>query len=566
MKNNKIITSLLTLSLGSMSVFASQEICKNNDLTVSIEQGTKLSQTLMNIADTCKYTVVYTDEDTAKTVDTTSLYSINMFDKNVDDMLDILLHNNNLHYSIENNVVTVSKVITKTFRVDFIDMVRTGSSNAQISISAASAGGTGGGSGGAGGAGGGSGGGTGDSGASIETQEEVDFWSKLEENISNIVVRPEDKEKIEVKPIINRKSGLVTVSGTYKQLQRVQSYLDTLLETVQKQVLIDVKVIAVDLNRDEQTGIDWSKFGLGLNYNTESGNVKRDNVNVNGENIYTATLNPANDLVNAGLDVTETVQNFAFNMEGMISFLNEYGDSKTMASPKVLALNNQPTLISVGDNINYLIKSASSTATAGGAVGGESEIPSSLFVGVLLDITPHIDEHNRITLKINPSISELKYAEDGVRQTVARNLPPDTTTRRISTVVNMGNNETFVLGGLINQRMGDNSNNVDYLGDIPILGKLFSSEQTLVQNTELVFIINAKIIDKNKPLTMQENGFKRSSEIYSAKTGDLIMMSKEENKEQKEKNKKSVSKTEKKEENKSIKIKINKNSPFYDFE
>jgi general secretion pathway protein D len=556
-----IATSILAFGLLTTSLTASENICQTSGLTVSIEEGTKLSQTLINIADTCKYTIIYADEETAKEVKNTSLYSINIYDKNIDEMFDILLHKNNLNYTIENGVVTIAKTITKTFRVDFIDMIRTGASNANIQISAASSGGSGGG-----------GGASGDSGASIDTQETVDFWSKLEENIAKIVVRPEDKEKTVVEPIINRKSGLVTVSGTYKQLERVKAYLDTLLETVTKQVLIDVKVIAVDLNKNEESGVDWSKFSLGLNSNNNRGTTDYQNVNQNGDSIYSASLNPATDLANTAVDVVENVKNFAFTMEGMINFLNNYGDSKTMASPKVLALNNQPTLISVGDNINYLIKSSSTTATAGGAVGGESETPSSLFVGVLLDITPHIDENDRITLKINPSISELKYAEDGVRQTAARNLPPDTTTRRISTVINMGDGETFVLGGLINQRVGKTNNKVDILGDIPVLGKLFSYESDASQKTEIVFIITAKIIDPKNPLSMEEAEFKTAHKAYDPKkhilvnisTKDLEKVKKQQEQDKKELEIKKAKYNDKK--TKQEKIEINNNSPFSDFQ
>jgi len=567
MKKNILLSSLLAVGLLGNSLYASDDLCKANNLTVSIEKGSKLSETLTNVADSCRYSIVYSSPQTAMEVEKVKLYSINIYDKNIDDMLDILLHKNNFNYTIEDNVVTVSKVITKTFRVDFLDMIRKGTSNANISISASESGS-------------GSGGGssdTGTSGATIDTQEEVDFWSTIEKNITNLVVRPEDKEKLDVSPIINRKSGLITVSGTYNQLKRVENYLDTLLKTTQKQVLIDVKVIAVDLNKNHTTGVDWSKFSLGMNYSREAGRTNYENVNVNGDTIYSATLTPATDIVNSSLSVVQSVGNAAVTLEGMVNFLNSYGDSKTMASPKVLAMNNQPTIISVGDNINYLIKSSSSTATAGGAVGGESELPASLFVGVLLDITPHIDKNNRITLKINPSISELKYAEDGVRQTVARNLPPDTTTRRISTVINMQDGQTFVLGGLINQKLGDNKNSVDGLSSIPLLGSLFKSSEKSVQNTELVFIITAKLVDRDHPLTVPQSGFKLTDKAYNTEHGDILT-----NKELADKKLKELEKAKKEEFKAKQKIKedikkekkvsqkstdlVNENSPFYDFQ
>jgi general secretion pathway protein D len=173
-------------------------------------------------------------------------------------------------------------------------------------------------------------------------------------------------------------------------------------------------------------------------------------------------------------------------------------------------------MISVGDNINYLIKESYSTGTTTTTVT-ESQIPASLFVGVLLDITPQIDEEGFITLRINPSISEFKYSEDSVKQNEARALPPDTVTRRISSVVRVKDGDSIILGGLISSTRGERENKVRLLGDIPYLGRLFRSTATTDITTEIIFVLTPHLAHAGEMPTLSELGFIHMGELSPAK-------------------------------------------------
>ena len=190
----------------------------------------------------------------------------------------------------------------------------------------------------------------------------------------------------------------------------------------------------------------------------------------------------------------------------MLNFLRSNGKTKSLSSPKILAMNNQPTLISIGDNINYL-KRTSSTSTTTTVVTQTSTV-ENIFIGVLLDITPQIEESGYITLRINPSISEFKYPEDSTKQQTSRNLPPDTVSRRISSVIRVKDKETIILGGLISSAKSKKINKIWLLGDIPFLGWFFKSEQIVDVTTEIVFILTPRIITQEEQIMLKNLGFK----------------------------------------------------------
>ena len=182
------------------------------------------------------------------------------------------------------------------------------------------------------------------------------------------------------------------------------------------------------------------------------------------------------------------------NLEGVINFLETKGNSKVISSPKVMTMNNQQAIISVGDNINYQITSSNVSADTGTTVT-QDVTQYATFIGILLNILPEVSDDGKIMLRINPSLNSFKYQEDNVRQTSARSIAPDTLQKKLSTVVQVNSGDTIVLGGLISQETGKNVNKVPVLGDIPAIGYLFKNVSDSLKNTELVFIITPKVVN-----------------------------------------------------------------------
>ena len=192
----------------------------------------------------------------------------------------------------------------------------------------------------------------------------------------------------------------------------------------------------------------------------------------------------------------------------VIKFLKTQGDLYAISNPKIMTLNNQPALITSGTELFY--KTINTSTLAGGTTGEQSvsEVISSVFAGVLLDITPEISKDGRITLRINPSISEpaSTVSTDGSTRT----MPPDLTRRQISSVITVQDGGRVILGGLINVKNVDNSSHVPILGDIPILNYLFKREAMVKKTEEIVMIIEPHIVKKEGDnLTLGDIGFSR---------------------------------------------------------
>jgi general secretion pathway protein D len=196
-------------------------------------------------------------------------------------------------------------------------------------------------------------------------------------------------------------------------------------------------------------------------------------------------------------------------MNDIIKFLKTQGDVKSISNPKVLTLNNQPALISVGNELFYKIQSQSVLQGSNGAGTSTSgEIIDSVFAGILLDITPEISEDGTITLKINPSISDTL---DAVQRdnTGSRNIPPDLSRKQISSVVTMQDGQHVILGGLISSKTGTKVSKVPLLGDLPLLDAIFKREVRINNVEELVIVITPHIIVKERELSLEELGYRK---------------------------------------------------------
>ena len=471
--------------------------CQGEWMTVSSRSDAiKTGDILEQLANQCDFTLFYADEKSKERARTIPVGIVSLQNRTLEEIIGYLLTNANIHYRFEDGVLRLSYIATETFKVDYLDSQRTGSSNTDVKISASSGtmiGGNGAGSGGLGGSSA-QGQGIGDTGAEITTEERFNFWDDLSQDLKMILSRPEDDYRQGADAIvIHRKSGLVTVSGTKRQLDRVRAYLDEVLSSLRKQVLIDVKVLSVTLSENHTVGIDWSNFGLGANLD-----VRYDSTSLESTLSSTSGTSSASSLVIDG--------GTQFTMDGFLNFLKQYGTARSLSNPKVMAINNQPTMISVGDNINYRIEQSYVTGQTTSTVSTSYTV-GQIFVGVLLDITAQIDDDGFITLRINPSISELKYSEDAIKQEEIRQLPPDTVTRRISSVVRVGDSDVIVLGGLISATKSREDNKVPWLGDIPVLGWLFHSQAIKDVTTEIVFVLTPRVIDTARLPRLTDLGF-----------------------------------------------------------
>ncbi|MDR0666240.1 MAG: pilus (MSHA type) biogenesis protein MshL [Campylobacteraceae bacterium] len=469
--------------------------CEYKNLNMKTTANVQLVEVLSQLSELCDFSVVFADAPAIE-IANQPLYGTNIKDKSLFETLDILLASNNLNYEYKNNVLKLSALETRSFKVDYITSVRQGTATMSASVSAVPQE-----------AGGGSTELADKIDNSITVKEEFDFWKTIDAEIQAIINTGREIY-VAKPPVINAKAGLVTITATKEQLKRADDYFNALKNRLLKQVLIDVTILSVDLNDDNRMGIDWTKFNLGFIVDATStiaginpgATWANDHWEFGATESGKGSTTPGNSGKLGDENIGRLVAFNAgatFSMEGVFDFLKEKGKTDVVSNPKVLTLNNQQALITVGDTINYQTTETTSNAGSGSNVISEEVTNYSVFIGILLNLLPAVSDDNNIMLRINPSISDFKYSEDNQKQTAPRRIAPDTTEKKLSTVVNVKNGDTIVLGGLITNSVIHTNKGVPVLGSIPLLGYAFKYAGEETKTKELVFIITPRVVGED---------------------------------------------------------------------
>ena len=419
--------------------------------------GLTLKSLLTDIANKCNLTII-TKDDVAKSKLNNTASLININKAPLKEFLQSLLAPQNCFVTISHNKVYISYYRTKTYKLDIVSSARTGSSSLS-----------------------GNGGNTDNSdfsgSTSLSDTYQFDVWGVIQDKINTILKNNQEEGGKVLDPVIDKNSGLVIVTGNRKQIMAVDRYMKVMKKRLMKQVYIDVKILSVTLSKSHQTGINWQDLSFRL-----SGSGKTTTSNLIGHN--------------------SIFKSSTFSMNALLNVLATYGNVNSISNPQIVTLNNQKAVIQVGSNVYY--KEVSKiTKDQNGNVFTEYTV-NSQFVGVSLDIIPRISDNNEITLYVYPTISQFVTPPQANSN---RELPPDTKTNTLVSMVRLKNNQTLVLGGLIANDKGLRSNGVPILKEIPLVKYLFSYKESVTNKKEIVFTITPHIIDLNKKATVKDYGF-----------------------------------------------------------
>lgn len=354
------------------------------------------------------------------------------------NIINYLIGKNLFYHFDKNGILHISYYETKTYNLDFVNASKTGSNELYTSNS------------------------------NIDSKYKFEFWNKILKNVDTILKNIDANSK---PAVLDKEAGVLTVTGNKEQIEKIGSYIKRVMNRLTKQVLIDVKIYSVSLNKNNSTGINWQKLNLSLNGVTS----------LTSRNLF---------------GTTSIFKQNQFNINGFINFLKQYGKVVSISNPKIVTLNNQKAMLNVGKTINYQIEHVTTDAN-GNAI--KSYTPGSVFVGLTLDITPQISNSDYITLNIAPELSNL--VDPTQLEAIAngtRNFPPDTETKNLLSAVKLKDNQTLVLGGIITQNTIINKTGIPVLEDIPILGNAFKGSTKTKSRSELIFVITPHIIDLNK--------------------------------------------------------------------
>ena len=316
----KVLTGLFILSVASQ---VEANDCASKLFSVTIDSKLTIGDVVDNLADTCGLTVVVKDEAARKRMNK-KLYYVKLKNSTFKGFLNTILKDNDLNYTLTGNKLKIAYLITRTFRIHYISGQRIGKSNAHVTIAnssnSANSAGRAGRAGGAGGAGGSSGTPS-QTGVSIESNDEFKFWKTIESEVQRMLIGAGDGSTHYAKtgggwtgpdgqvweynplaPIVNAEAGMVTVTGTERQISRVAQYIKILSEQIKSQVLIDVRILSVTFDDSTTTGVDWSQlYGL-QNFTINTLNMAQRNISEftwdNIEGIKESTFNNSDTALN----------------------------------------------------------------------------------------------------------------------------------------------------------------------------------------------------------------------------------------------------------------------------
>ena len=403
--------------------------------------------------------------------------SAELKDVTLEDGLRYILRPLHIDFRIEGRSILVHKprIETMIFHVDYVNTSRTGSSQVTASTTTQSGGGRSGSGGGSGGGGsmGGQGGRGGSSGgmSSISSKEENDLWKEIEEGIKEIL---SDKGKL----VVNSMTGTVLISDYPERIEGAGLYLEELEGIAKRQIMIQAKILEVELSDDYQAGIDWS---MAIESSTAShlSGALDSSAFMDGAAIGQA-LSPGNGIFQLGLA--------SDRLSLLMDLFSTQGNVNILSTPEISTLNNQRAIIKVAREDVYFEVTIETDLTTG--LRTETANARSITEGIVLDVIPQISADGEIIMNIHPSITEK------VGEAVSRfgDTAPIIDVREIDTVVKVKDNATIVIAGLMQDQKKERITKVPWLGDVPYLGTLFRQTKQESKKVELVILLTPKVI------------------------------------------------------------------------
>jgi MSHA biogenesis protein MshL len=288
-------------------------------------------------------------------------------------------------------------------------------------------------------------------------------------------------------------------------LRLVEEYLGVTQGSMNRQVILEAKIVEVQLKDGFQSGINWAgianKNGKTYTIGQVGGGTSLSSTGLSEIFGNTGNLNPATGTFSA-ISGTEssafggvfTLAVKANNFAAFFELLKTQGDLNVLSSPRVSTMNNQKAVIKVGTDSYFVTKQDSTASTVSGGSPTISTELSPFFSGIALDVTPQIDEAGNINLHIHPSVSEVSEKQITVasNQTISTAL---SSVQESDNIVRASSGQIIVIGGLMKEASTEDNASVPLLGDIPLIGNLFKHKKVTRIKRELVILLKPTVIN-----------------------------------------------------------------------
>lgn len=342
-------------------------------------------------------------------------------------------------------------------------------------------------------------------GTQIVTNSQSSFWTELSRSIQLLVG---DKNGRAV--IVDPHASVVMVRAMPDEQLAVQKYLTETKLNVERQVIIEAKILEVELNDSYQAGIDWEgvaarpgskrdiTFRKGINSKPIANALPTSDSAAEGvNNILPIAKNEIAMLLGGIFSASVDVNDFT----ALIELLETQGHVQVLSSPQVSTVNNQKAVIRVG-NDEFFVTDVSFDTEQNNNGNEEKNTDITLtpfFSGIALDVMPQISNDGYITLHVHPSVSEVidqtKQIDLGTQKI---SLPlAFSSIRESDSIVRAKSGEVVVIGGLIRDVLEEKVAAVPFLGKVPFLGTLFRQTYQKSRKSELVILLKPVIVDRD---------------------------------------------------------------------
>ncbi len=438
--------------------------------------------------------------------------SVNLRAVNLSEAMEALRELYGYDFKVSGNRVFVypNTIQTRIYQVNYLAALREGSSSLKVTNPGRAGNNSGSSSSTSGGnttntsTSGGSATGTVNEAAKVQMSTSADFWRDLQTSLKELLGSSPDRSVV-----VNSGGGVLIVRASPAEHRQVGEFLKAMRLSVERQVMLEAKIVEVTLNDEMQSGVNWSLFrsfssggkkiggsvvGPGVTLSQGSGSLSSSNVSINPG---ASVIGASGGLGFYGLALQ------AGNFAALLNFLQSQGDVQVLSSPRIATLNNQKAVLKVGTDAYYPVNLGGSQSTTSGSAGSSTTATpptvDTMFSGIVLDVTPRVDANGAILLHVHPIISEIKlesiqYTVGG--QTSSGDLPKVSVSETDS-IVRVQDRQIVAIGGLMSQRATKNKSGVTGLSDIPFIGGLFRQKAASTTKSELVVLIKPTIIGED---------------------------------------------------------------------
>ncbi|MGL4996973.1 MAG: type II secretion system protein GspD [Deefgea sp.] len=312
---------------------------------------------------------------------------------------------------------------------------------------------------------------------------------KMQAETAALQMRP----SVDTKPVdanfvvINPETGTITIRASSKAQAKVAEFLASIQASAQRQVLIEATIVEVVLSDQYQAGVDWSQIANGAGWTFGQSLI--------GANLSSAPLS--------------LISYKSTNFNATVKMLEQFGKTRVLSSPKITALNNQPAVMKVVEELVYFTMNVTqSTSDSNGIITPPTyeSVLRTVPVGLVMQVTPQISASGMISMSIRPTITNVSgYVEDPAVAIIAaqtgtnlKSLVPELQVREFDSTLKIASGQVAVLGGLIQDKQTNQRQGLPGLSRIPLLGDAFSYRDDKVRKIELVVFL--------RPMVVKENG------------------------------------------------------------